>query len=160
MILGGCSKKLYDLTMSKSPYLGNELKIDGYYYSNQTLANDVGVVVFYRDGFCINTWVKPTTNDTLEYIENEILLNDAFINKIKGIPAHIGVFKVINPDIEFETWETRTTSFSRYGKIINDSTFIINKSINNATGVSTSEKLTYRFKHFSPKPDSTNNYIK
>ena len=77
-----CEKELHKLSMAKTPYTGNELRIDGYYYSNLTSADDIGVAVFYRDGVCINTWVKPVNSDTLSYIENEILINDAFINKI------------------------------------------------------------------------------
>jgi hypothetical protein len=39
----GCRKELHELSMAKTPYIGNELRIDGYYYSNLTLANDIGV---------------------------------------------------------------------------------------------------------------------
>ena len=83
----GCSKKLFDLTMSKTPYTGDELRIDGYYYSNLTLDNDLGIAVFYRDGFCIHTWLSPEDKDTLGYIENEYLNNNDFIYKLKSIPC-------------------------------------------------------------------------
>jgi hypothetical protein len=157
-----CEKELHKLSMAKTPYTGNELRIDGYYYSNLTSADDIGVAVFYRDGVCINTWVKPVNSDTLSYIENEILINDAFINKIKSIPTHIGVFQINTKSIEFETWEVGRDiiTFSNYGEILNDTTFLITKQVNNDSGKSYSKKLTYRFRQFSPKPDSTNTFIK
>ncbi|MBT3206885.1 MAG: hypothetical protein HN704_03280 [Bacteroidetes bacterium] len=166
----GCSKKLFDLTLSKTPYSGVELRIDGYYYSDEysiyAAASDdydsyVDIAVFYRDGFCIHTGTHLNSQeDTLIYIENEILLNEEYISDLKSTPQHIGVFQIRYPDIEFEIWEARTTTFSNYGEILNDSTFIINKKMNNGTGNTYSVNLTYRFKQFSPKPDSTNNFVK
>lgn len=157
-----CEKELHKLSMTKAPYTGTELRIDGYYYSNLVFTDRIGIAIFYRDGVCINTWVKPVNQDTLSYIENEILLNSAFINKIKSIPTHIGVFQIKTKSIEFETWEAGRDiiTFSHYGEILNDTTFLITKQVNNDSGKSYSEKLTYRFRQFSPKPDSTNNFIK
>jgi hypothetical protein len=145
--------------MTKTPYSGDELRIDGYYYSNIVYDHDNyrGLIVLYRDGFCINVLVNPGNQD---YIENEILLNDTYINEMKNTPTNIGVFQIIYPNIHLETWEYRTDPTSYFGKIINDTTFIINKRVNNRTEKTYSENLTYRFKQFSPKPDSTNVWIK
>lgn len=162
LLFCSCEKERQELSMAKTPYTSNELRIDGYYYSNLTSADDIGVAVFYRDGFCINTWVKPVNSDTLSYIENEILLNDAFINKIKSIPTHIGVFQISIKSIVFETWEAGRDiiTFSNFGEILNDTTFLITKQVNNESGVTEAMSLTYRFRQFSPKPDSTNIFIK
>ena len=160
VLFGSCSKKLFELAMAKTPYTGSELRIDGYYYSDLTLERYINIAIFYRDGFCIHTRIIPINQDTLTYIENEILLNTAFISKIKSIPGHIGVFQIMYPDIKFETWEARTATFSHFGKIVNDTTFIINKQVDNRTNTTYSENLTYRFKKFSPKPDSTNAFVK
>jgi hypothetical protein len=146
--------------MKKTPYFGDELRIDGYYYSNIIYDCYIGVAVFYRDGICIYTFAEPTNQDTLNYIENEILLNEARINKMKNVPTDIGVFQIMYPNIQFEIWEYRTDPTSHFGKIINDTTFIINKWVNNRTKKTYSENQTYRFKQFSPKPDSTNVFIK
>jgi hypothetical protein len=146
--------------MKKSPYFGNELRIDGYYYSNQEYHGIICVAVFYRDGFCIHTRLDPMDKDTLKCIETNILLNDAYINKIKNEPTHIGVFQIEYPDIQFETWESQINPFCHHGKVINDTTFIITKQINNRTKQTYPKNLTYKFKQFSPKPDSTNVYIK
>jgi hypothetical protein len=152
--------------MNKTPYFENKLRIDGYYYSNIAWYDKyidrtyIGIAVFYRDGFCIHTWGEPINHDTLGYIENDILLNDTYINKIKNEPTHIGVFQITYPDIQFEAWEFRTDPFSHFGTILNDTTFVIYKRFNNRTKQTYSENLTYRFKQFSPKPDSTNVWIK
>jgi hypothetical protein len=146
--------------MEKTPYYGDELRIDGYYYSGPDYESDIGVAVFYKDGFCIHTWVRPVNQDTLNYIENEILLNDKYISELKNSPSHIGVFRIINHDIEFEVWEYRNETVSHFGKVINDTIFIVNKRIEHRTNTVIPENRTYRFKQFSQKPDSTNVWIK
>ena len=161
ILLTGCDTKLLELTMKKAPYFGDELRIDGYYHSSpDEYDGHIRVAVFYRDGFCFHVWKVPDNQDTLSHIENEILLNDTYIAKLKREPTQIGVFRIMYPDIEIETWEFRTDPISRFGKIVNDTTFIINKSVNNRIGKSHPENLTYRFQQFSPKPDSTNVYVK
>jgi len=161
LLLTGCDTKLRYLTMTKTPYFGDELRIDGYYYSTpDPYDGQIGIAIFYRDGFFMHPWGKPTHQDTLGYIENEILLNNAYIAKLKSDPDHIGVFQIMDPDIQFEIWQFRNETVSRFGKIVNDTTFIINKGVSNRTGKAFSENLTYRFQQFSQKPDSTNNFVK
>lgn len=157
-----CEKERATLRMSKTPYTGNELRIDGYYYSSLTSANDVGVAVFYRDGVCIHTYATIENEDTLSTIEKDILLNSDFINLLMTTPTHIGVFKISGTLIEFETWSAARdiTTFSHFGDIINDTTFMLKERINNEQGHSHKENLTYHFQEFSPKPDSTNRFIK
>src|SRR5690606_16273704 len=139
------------------PYNGSELRIDGYYYSNGTTANDIGVAIFYRDGTCIHEWGTPKNQDTISYIENEILLNNSYIDQNKNIPNHIGVFQIKDESIKFEVWEAGRDiiTFSHYGEILNDTSFLITKQVNNQSGKTSFEKLVYRFVPFSPKPDST-----
>jgi hypothetical protein len=157
-----CEKELHELSMAKIPYTGNELRIDGYYYSNQVYNNYNAVAVFYRDGACIHVFTSIEGADTLNYIENNILLNESLISNFMNTPTNIGVFQINTESIEFETWEAGRDiiTFSNYGEILNDTTFLITKQINNDSGKSENENLTYRFKQFSPKPDSTNNFIK
>jgi len=170
ILLTSCMGKLRHLTMPKTSYWGDELRIDGYYYSNSYSyfsldGNDPvykDVALLYRDGFCIHTLVKVSqaTQDTLNYIENEVLLNDILTTKMKNEPYHIGAFRIIYPDITMEIWELRDAIFTHHGKILNDTTFIINKRRSNRTGKIIQENLIYRFVQFGPKPDSTNNFVK
>ena len=162
MLLGSCEKELHELSMAKTPYIGDELRIDGYYYSDLTTANDIGIAVFYRNGVCLHLFERPESQDTLSFIENDLLLNKALMSRLWRTPTNIGVFKIDTESIEFETWEAGRdiTTFSHFGEILNDTTFMLIKWINNDSGKSYSENLTYRFKQFSAKPDSTNNFIK
>lgn len=41
ILLGSCSNKLDDIGMAKEPYTGNELRIDGYYYSTILHPNEI-----------------------------------------------------------------------------------------------------------------------
>ena len=157
----GCEKKLYELSMLKTPYAGNELRIDGYYYSNQVFNNHNGIAIFYKDGVCFHLFAQIESHDTLNYIENEILLDKALMRSFWNTPNHIGVFQINGKSIMFETWEVARdiTTFSNFGEILNDTTFLITNQVNNDSGKSYSENLTYRFRQFSPKPDSTNTFI-
>lgn len=90
------------------------------------------------------------------------MLNDALISRLMNTPTHIGVFQINTESINFEIWEAgrNITTFSHFGKILNDTTFLLEKRINNIINKTFTENLTYRFKQFSPKPNSTNNFIK
>lgn len=162
IIFGCCKKQLHELSMNRTPYTSNELRIDGYYYSSLTSANDIGVAVFYRNGVCIHVYTRIDGQDTLRFVENNILLNESLINRFMNTPTSIGVFQINGESIVFETWEAGRDiiTFSSYGEILNDTTFLITKQINNDSGKSTTMNLTFRFKQFSPKPDSTNTFIK
>lgn len=157
-----CEKEFHKLRMPKTPYTGNELRIDGYYYSNKTKDNNIGIALFYRDGVCMHLFERPESPDTIGFVENDILLNNTLLSRLWSTPSNIGVFQINKTTIEFETWMAGRDiiTFSHYGQILNDTTFLLTKWTNNDSGKSYSEKLTYRFRQFSPKPDSTNTFIK
>jgi len=161
LIITSCSKRLDELMMNKSPYTGSELRIDGYYMSSPNSSMDVGVGVFYRDGVCIHFFFRPETLDTMNYIESEFLLNESFINDAKSKPSWLGVFEINDESLNFETWEAgrNITTFNHFADILNDTTFILRERVDNLLSSSSTENLTYRFKEFSPKPDSTNMFI-
>ena len=161
ILFSSCEKKLYNLSMSRIPYTGNELKIDGYYYSNQSWTNGVILAVFYRNGVCIHLFLDIESNDTLNYIENEILKKESFTQSLWDTPNYVGVFRIDTKTIEIESWISARdiTTFSFYGKILNDTIFRVTKWINNEAGEIFLDTITYRYRQFSPKPDSTNSFI-
>jgi hypothetical protein len=159
LLFASCDTKLRNLTMKKDSYFGNELRIDGYYYSSSDLENDIGIAVFYRDGVCIHMFTRLKSQDTLNFVENDILLNNALMSHLWRDPACIGVFHVNMAAIEFETWEARSP-FRHFGEILNDTTFLLTKRVNVRQNHSSSPNLIYQFKQFCPKPDSTNVFIK
>ena len=157
-----CNEEFQELMMSRTPYVGDEIRIDGYYYSNLSSNDLVGLGVFYRDGVCLHFFFSPESADTTEYIESEFLLNDEFIEDAKSRPNWIGVFNIIGESMDYETFETarNTNTRSYFAEIINDTTFVLQKEVDNLTGNTFEENITYRFKKFSPKPDSTNTFIR
>ncbi len=156
-----CRKCIFpdeELTLSKEPYTGNQLRIDGYYY----LMDDYRInatYFFYQNGIIIHRggWI----NNSLEELEK----NFQTINwdKIKSNKLKWGVFNIDSNKISFERWYPSSGGglpvYIRSGNIQNDTTFTITKSIHSKTGKEEKEYEVYHFKAFSPKPDSTNSFI-
>lgn len=165
LLSSSCEKDIQELMISRTPYTGSNLRIDGYYFSARTLADGIPIAIFYRDGVCFHCFFGATgASDTLKYIETEILLDEGFINKLKSEPSCIGVYQVAGNSLTFETWERvgsrKIITFSHFAEILNDTTFFLRKRVNNDQNVTREENIIYRFKKFSPKPDSTNTFIK
>lgn len=168
----GCKTSIDELQMQRKPYLGNELRIDGYYYSNiltvkgiNYIGNHIFIAVFYRNGVCYNIGSRDiredeSISDFLGNLEREVLLDANYIKRLCSKGNTIGVFQVNNSILEMETLETSVfPTFKHYGEILNDTTFIL-KTINSKNGKVVRENMTYKFKQLSPKPDSTCVYIK
>ncbi len=65
--------------------------------------------------------------------------------------------------MQFETWvpsEGKMPAFNYSGDILNDTTFLITKVKRASGSFTTAIDDTYHFKHFSPKPDSRNEFVK
>lgn len=162
LLLVACEKELHKLTMPKAPYTGNQLRIDGYYYSNPNSDNSMGIAVFYRDGVCVHMFASPTREDIPDFVENDILNNKPFMSRLWKTPTNIGVFQVDSESLEFEIWESvyDITTFTYFCEIVNDTTFVLSEWVDNDHNKSHIVNTTYRFVQFSPKPDSTNRFIK
>lgn len=148
-----------ELSLDRIPNTGNQLRIDGYYY----LMDDYGVnatYFFYQNGIIIHRggWINSSLEE-LEMNFQTIDWEEINNNKLKW-----GVFQVYGDEISFERWYPSSggplPAYIRSGEIQNDTTFIITKSIRSKTGEEKELHETYHFRQFSPKPDSTNNFIK
>lgn len=155
LALFSCQESFY---LAKQPYQGNNLKLNGYYYSLDN--NYVELFFLYKNGV-----IYRGGSGT---VQKENIAN----NKIKDITQYFysntksktnwGVFRVSNNNIEYDMRYPRADApvYRRKGIILNDSTFII-KSYSKPDGKEYhSLDITYHFKQFSPKPDSTNDFIK
>ena len=155
MLFHSCSdeKLMFELT----PYLGTELKIDGYYYLH--VEENTRIKFLYRNGIMID-FIKyfPTTN--LMEVDEGITDMYEFWKDDKLIWQ---VFSVSDNTIQYSGWSTSVgggrPSFKIIGVIENDTTFRITKSIN-SDGKEFEKNELYHFRQFSPKPDSTNVFIK
>jgi len=145
------------LSMQRRDYNGNELRIDGYYY--YFTQNSTIVYFLYKNGIilCAHSY----SSHDLNAIEIEMVKIYPEIRKLKD---GWGVFLVNDSKIEYEIWNA-PTGFSlpimrRNGIIENDTTFRITETYFSDIKKTDYKELVYRFKQFSPKPDSTNIFIK
>lgn len=151
-----------ELTFDKRPYLGDELRMDGYFYhqytapagrhsSGEITGHDI--YFFYRNG--VVRYVG-----SLESLDS--LTNEKFMDGTARYEW--GLFQVDGDRIAFERWyppsKTYTVAEIRSGRILNDTTFVIT-ALQRSNGENlTQREETYHFRPFSPKPDSTNRFIK
>jgi hypothetical protein len=149
-----------EFSLQKTPYTGNELRLDGYYYCELPMVTDLysfEVIFFYRNGICYKFIAHSH-----EKI-NEALKNSRKV-KLELQKANWGLFTINGNTIKFEflylTDELRKPVFVRKGIVLNDSTFHINESYRSDGSEQSKLDETYHFRQFSPKPDSTNNFIK
>ena len=161
LVMIGCSKIVADLGMQRKPYLGTDLKIDGYYYSDSPIWDKtIAVTIFYRDGVSILVFIYAE-QDIFQSIEKKFLYNQDVLSKIKNDPYGIGVFTINNKSLEMENFIGRgfKHTYHIYGEIINDSTFVMKRFIG-IEGSESFHNLKFKFKKISPKPDSTSVYIR
>jgi len=146
------------LSLPLMPYNGNQLRIDGYYYQigydGKTL---FGTYFFYKNGILIP---GEGIFDSFEKMDESV--KRRFIDKqsYKSDKLHWGVFLIEDNSITFERWHSGTSAdaYVREGVILNDTTFHITKIYRGNKSSLRNEK--YYFRKFSPKPDSTNIFIK
>lgn len=163
----GCKKdslfKDDELTITRHDYNTSQLKIDGYYYQEKD-GEFYSLYCFYRNGI-IQYLGGGYTIAELKELEERI--KSGIFDNYEKTKGYWGVFHIDQNQIQFERWYPSSpgkwTAFIREGKILNDTTFMITVSYRMRKNKRTEESVkseTYRFKKFSPKPDSTNSFIK
>lgn len=163
-----CTKdKLFkddELSIQKMPFAGNQLRTDGYYYQlkDQTFFT---IYCFYRNGIILYLGGGYSSSQLIE-LESRIQ-NGSYYNDAKKYKYFWGIFNIENNNIKFERWYASSggplPTYVREGNIVNDTTFNITEIYRIKKGKKTevaNENETYHFKAFSPKPDSTNTFIK
>ncbi len=140
------------LTMKKTSYTGNELRIDGYYYTiTQNFEGDrYGVTFFYRNGVIRYGASFKNLSD---------ISGDWGDGNYRGLWAY---FEIADSTIRFENWLVGVT-YEFKGRILNDTTFHITEQRissgedSNFSGTTIDE--LYHFVRYSPKPDSVNRFL-
>ncbi len=138
------------LPYSPVPYNGKELRIDGYYY-NSFDGNVSDIFFLYQNGVFCNYGFFDT--DNFEKIDTE-LRDIRNVNHLKTLKFSWGVFKIDSVSIQMSGWAPLSGGGPlKVGhlnaQLIGDTAF---------SYVSGSILSTFRFRPFSPKPDSTNRY--
>ncbi len=153
----GCKDE--DISLTKSPYYGADLKIDGYYYVQDVEQNFTNVFFLYRDGIILHTYGYSSLD--LNIVEQEIIERYSIIKDTKDC---WGVFIITGNAIEYEKWGPSVggglPTYKCIGEILNDTTFIITESVEDNKTSYKDPIDVYHYKHFLPKLDSTNIWIK
>lgn len=166
ILLNSCSKlfgkKDDELSIVRKNYDGNQLRIDGYYYRVGYNGEINDGYFLYRNGVLISTGGITHSLDEMDNMMVNHYIDDKQYRKRK---IDWGVFVVKSDSIVFERWYPHgpNMAYVRSGKVLNDTTFHIKKSFRLVNGVETEIRERdemYYFRVFSPKPDSTNNFIK
>lgn len=161
LLFSNC-RKADELQLAKVDYSGSELKINGYYIGESRFDEESSeIFFFYRNGVLLyGTSYKNTT--PIEDIENNYS-SEEYNDGIKKSRAGWGVFNISNDELDFELWAAGSGGPSktvvRFCNILNDTTFVATELLNNYNGVTSVLNDTFRFKQFSPKPDSTNMFV-
>ena len=145
-----------------TPYIGNQLRIDGYYYrvadgSNFKEGSIYSTFLFYENGITLNSGGVENNLEAMdEYIKR---CTDYHFQKSK---IGWGVFVIEDNTIKIEYWYPGPPHhfYMREGVILNDTTFHITKSYRSNGKEQKIKDEIYHFRQFSPKPDSTNVFIK
>ena len=148
------------LSLPLIPYTGNQLRIDGYYYWMYTAIDGdklFRAYAFYNNGIILDLGGGYSSINELEEIVTK------YSSNYKKNKIGWGVFVIENNIIKFERWypsERPYRAYIREGVILNDTTFHITKSYRSNGTQQDTENEIYHFRPFSPKPDSTNDFIK
>lgn len=164
IIFSSCSIMKDDmLSLERMDYTGMDIRLDGYWWKNLEGAIEPSrfVLFLYNNGIALSGLSFPV--DELAEKEAEYkskIFRDAVLRSKTGW----GVFSINGKDIEIEMWASSNggplKTVIRSGEILNDGTFVITSFLNNYSGETSARNDTFYFKEFSPKPDSTNVFIK
>jgi hypothetical protein len=157
-----CEKIFPDdkLTLKKEPFNGKEIQTSGYFYFDGLNTKGIVSFFFFRNG------VVKCFDGTFSELTNEENLKDYLRKKDDSIKYNWGIFNINKNVIQIERWVIPSFGgpnlvYLFEGEIKNDSTFIIKKSKRSIeSNFKNITPIVYHYQAFSPKPDSTNIFIK
>ncbi len=101
-----------------------------------------------------------TTEEMEEYINIEFILNHRYTNNKSSWGLFIINDQIIQIERYYPTDHLRKSAYINEGKILNDTTCHFTVSYRSDGSERRDEDEIFHFKQFSPKPDSTNSFIK
>lgn len=154
------------LQLPKEDNLSIALRLDGYYVKEAVFENNK----YYKFYFLYTNGVlyggTHLLQEKLNTDEEKAVLFE-LRNRATNIRDLWGIYSILNTlntKIQFEKWEPSSggpmKTVIRQGDILNDTTFVIRKRHNNYDGKTYLVQDTFRFRQFTPKPDSTNRFVK
>ena len=160
LINTGCKDWFKDdsFSLKKENYNGSEIRTDGYYYMFSKEHKVYPIILFYGNGIVHNRF----TVVSLSLLENEMKTNANTFNN--GFKDNWGLFVIDRTEIKVENiiamGGLSRFAYTDYGEILNDTTIYFYKHKESYSNYSEVMDDTLHFKQFSPKPDSTNVFIK
>lgn len=157
LFLWGCSEFFEDdsFSLRKTPYTGEEIRIDGYYWHYMSSGGWYRIIIPYSNGIVINLIAV----DSLAELENKIISNTFKAN----FKQNWGLFVVDSSEIKIENivgvGGLHKIAYTYYGTILNDSTLHFYRRKESYASVAEATDDTFHLKEFSPKPDSINSFI-
>ena len=152
-----------ELSLQRQDYTGNQLRVDGYYFSEYANGSIdyVRIYFFYKNGIILAGGSSLLSE--LPDLE-ESFRNGTFYKHVKSVKFTWGVHQIEDSKIAFEGWygERPYRVYGQEGVILNDTTFRITQRYRYKNGEKTeveSKNEVYHFKAFSPKPDSSNTFV-
>lgn len=152
ILIIGCQDSFVLKTTRFNPQV---LKTNGYFVDKNK-----SVYFLYNNGIIL--YGHSHYNETIKEMETHLVQLSNKNSSIYKNKVGWGVFRVIGENIEYDMWYPRADApvYRRKGIILNDSTFKIT-SFAKPNGKEFNElDEIYHFRSFSPKPDSTNKFIK
>ena len=141
-----------DILPSAIPYRGNQLKMNGYYYQITYDGIIYNSHVMYANGVLITLYgIENTIEEMDEYVRKQSMYKSKY---------NWGIFFIDDNTIRMHKLggDYPHKEFVQEGIILNNTTFKITK-FSSGSKIREKEEI-YHFREFSPKPDSTNVYVK
>ena len=155
-------KKDDTLAIGKRPYTGKQLRIDGYYYA--IYQGEINMIyVLFQNGV-IQTFSVNDYGMDFSKVE-KAFTNPDHVSSTKNSKYCWGDYAIDTNSIKIEQWQPSNGAFPVYtneGKILNDTTFTLTtlyRLVNGQKKYVTAINEIYYFKQYSPKPDSTNDFV-
>lgn len=157
-----CDKILKDdkLELQRQKIDVGKVKLNGIYFNPYGNENKCSVILLYQNGTFLH-WNDGVSLDYIDFIENDFM-DASKVSKIKKIKFSWGVINVNGDEILLERWypsEPPLKAFVKSGRIIDDSTFVLESSRRSNTSNSKVISDKYYFRKTSIKPDSSNNFV-
>jgi hypothetical protein len=149
LFLLGCDCE--ELTLQRENYMGNELRIDGFYATKLYRYDPfiTSIYVLYNNGVLFEPGGIEGDNseDLLDFMSS---LKDRDFNSGYGDRTFWGIFIIDGNNILIEKWFPSASCAPEQlkGEITSDTSFILENN-----------NEEYIFYEYSPKPDSTNIFI-
>ena len=162
LMFSSCLKENIPLSNSREDYLGDQLRIDGFYHQITKDGYIVNAVFYYRNGILFQILIHSEFSNPADFVS---LLTKERIELYRKGKYNWGIFKIKGNEFLSEHWETPTqgnylATITRAGEILSDTSYVITKYINSQRGLAGGGDSYWYFYPFSPKPDSTNVFIK